>query len=223
MLQYGILSFICRVFWFIKLITIQKGFLLKKGSHFYAVTKLYFYFCFKGKIPLTLIEVILNAQIDVCMIYICWHVCGFCLVLSIFNSNLLCKSSKNKEWENLSELAAFPSLKKKQKIQRSFIILLKERYFNYFPYFRSSHQRCSIKKVFFKISLVSQENTSARLHKCFPVNFVNFLRIPFLQNLSGRLLLLFQESLSIGRSAARTPANILDGELCSNSQKVFFN
>ena len=26
-------------------------------------------------------------------------------------------------------------------------------------------------------------------HRCFPKNFANFLRIPFLQNTSGRLLL----------------------------------
>ena len=29
-------------------------------------------------------------------------------------------------------------------------------------------------------------------HKCFPVNFVEFLRTPFLQNTSGRLLLFFK-------------------------------
>ena len=28
-------------------------------------------------------------------------------------------------------------------------------------------------------------------HRCFPVNFAKFLRTPFLQNTSGRLLLLF--------------------------------
>ena len=30
-------------------------------------------------------------------------------------------------------------------------------------------------------------------HRCFPVNFAKFLRTPFLQNISGRLLLYFEE------------------------------
>ena len=53
---------------------------------------------------------------------------------------------------------------------------------------RSSHQSCSIKKVFLEISQNSQENTCARasflikLHRCFPVNFAKFLRTAFLQN-----------------------------------------
>ena len=69
-------------------------------------------------------------------------------------------------------------------------------------------QRCSVKKVFLEISKNSQENTCPRVsfliklqarpatllkkrlwHRCFPVNFARFLRIPFLQNTSGRLLL----------------------------------
>ena len=40
-------------------------------------------------------------------------------------------------------------------------------------------QRCSVKKVFLEISQNSQENTCARIsfwHRCFPVNFVRFLR-----------------------------------------------
>ena len=63
---------------------------------------------------------------------------------------------------------------------------------------RSSHQRCSVKKVFFEISQNSQEKTCARVSflinfiktlitltllktrlRCFPVNFVKFLRTPF--------------------------------------------
>ena len=68
-------------------------------------------------------------------------------------------------------------------------------------------QRCSVKKVFLEISQNSQENTCARVsfliklqdsglrtatllkkrlwHRCFPVNFVKFLRTPFLQNTSS--------------------------------------
>ena len=53
-----------------------------------------------------------------------------------------------------------------------------------------------------EISQNSQENTCGRVsfliklqlkkrlwHRCFPVNFARFLRTPFLQNTSGRLLL----------------------------------
>ena len=42
---------------------------------------------------------------------------------------------------------------------------------------RSNHRRCSEKKVFLKISQSSQEKRLC--HRCFPVNFVNFLRTPF--------------------------------------------
>ena len=45
---------------------------------------------------------------------------------------------------------------------------------------RSSHQRCSAKKLFFKMSQNSQEP---------PVNFGKLLRASFLKNNSGRLLL----------------------------------
>ena len=66
-------------------------------------------------------------------------------------------------------------------------------------YDRNSHQRCSIKKVFSEISQNSQENICASVffnkvaglrratllqkrlwHRCFPVNFMKFLRTPFL-------------------------------------------
>ena len=58
---------------------------------------------------------------------------------------------------------------------------------------RSSHWRCFIKKVFLKISQ-SQKNTLTRVkkrpwHRCFPVNFTKFLKTPFLQDTSRRLLL----------------------------------
>ena len=70
-------------------------------------------------------------------------------------------------------------------------------------------QRCSVKKVFLEISQNSQENTCARAsfliklqawdlqlylkkklwHRCFPVNFVKFLRTPWLkEHLRWRLL-----------------------------------
>ena len=67
--------------------------------------------------------------------------------------------------------------------------------------FRSSHWRCSVKKVFLKISQNSQDNTCVRVsllmklkasdpqlylkerlwRRCFPVNVAKFLRAPFLQ------------------------------------------
>ena len=49
-------------------------------------------------------------------------------------------------------------------------------------------QRCSVTKLFLEISQNSQENTCARVpfllkkrlwHRCFPVNFVKFLRTSF--------------------------------------------
>ena len=45
----------------------------------------------------------------------------------------------------------------------------------------SSHQRCSIKKVFLKISQSSQGNSLQ--HRCFPVNIGKFLRTPILENI----------------------------------------
>ena len=51
---------------------------------------------------------------------------------------------------------------------------------------RSSHRRRSIEKA----TLLKK-----RLwHRCFPVNFAKFLRAPFLQYTSGRLLLFLQNS-----------------------------
>ena len=74
---------------------------------------------------------------------------------------------------------------------------------------RSSHQRCSVRigvlrnfakftgkhlcqSLFFNKVAALRPATllKKRLwHRCFPMNFVNFLRTPFLQNISGRLLL----------------------------------
>ena len=72
---------------------------------------------------------------------------------------------------------------------------------------RSSHRRCSIEKVFLKISQIHRKTSVLKglliklqdpglkfckkqtLHKSFPVNFSKILRTQFLQNTSGRLLL----------------------------------
>ena len=62
--------------------------------------------------------------------------------------------------------------------------------------------RCFFQKqlpeVFLEISQNSQENNATLLkkwlwHRCLPVNFAKFLRTPFLDNTSGRLLLFFSE------------------------------
>ena len=72
---------------------------------------------------------------------------------------------------------------------------------------KSNHRRCSVKKVFLKISQNSRlchspffnkvaDLKSANLlkrrlwHSWFIVNFASFLRTPILQNTSGRLLVL---------------------------------
>ena len=121
--------------------------------------------------------------------------------------------------------------------------------------FRSSHQRCSVKKgvlrnytkftgkhlcqglFFSKVTgLRSATLLKKRLwHKFFPVNFVKFVRTPFLQNTSARLLLIFEkigtDTLSLHiffnynawnryscRDAFRTLSNIyLWGFFCENS------
>ena len=62
---------------------------------------------------------------------------------------------------------------------------------------RSSHRRCSRKRVVFRNfakftgkHLMSATLLKKRLwHRCFPVNFAKFLRIPFLQKTYWRLLL----------------------------------
>ena len=77
--------------------------------------------------------------------------------------------------------------------------------------FRSSHLRCAVKKGVLRNFAIFTGNTCARdsfliklqarpatllkkrlWYRCFPVNFEKFLRTPFLQNTSGRLLLLFR-------------------------------
>ena len=53
-----------------------------------------------------------------------------------------------------------------------------------FERYRSSHRRCSVKK------LLAYNFIKKRLwHRCFPVNFAKISRTPFLQSTSGRLLL----------------------------------
>ena len=80
---------------------------------------------------------------------------------------------------------------------------------NYFKTLEAVNEKCSVKRVFLRNfakftgkhlcqSLFFNKITGLRtatllkkrlLHRCFPVNFAKFLRTPFLQNSSGRLLL----------------------------------
>ena len=59
---------------------------------------------------------------------------------------------------------------------------------------RSSHWRCSVRKVLWNFSKFAGKHLCQTLLKkrlfysCFPVNFAKFRRTPFLQNTSGRLL-----------------------------------
>ena len=66
---------------------------------------------------------------------------------------------------------------------------------------RSSHQRCSVRKGVLRNftnftgkqlhqSLFFNKVAGLR-HRCFPVNFMKFLRTPFLQNIFERLFLCF--------------------------------
>ena len=79
----------------------------------------------------------------------------------------------------------------------------------YISFFRSNYQRCSMKKgilrtfakftgkhicqsLFFnKVPGLSSATLLKKrlMYRCFPVNFLKFLRTPFLQNTSGRMLL----------------------------------
>ena len=78
--------------------------------------------------------------------------------------------------------------------------------------FRSSHQKCSVKQyvlrnfakfrgkhlrqsLFFnKVAGTATLLKKRLLHRCFPVNFAKFLKIPFSQKTSGRLLLYFEKN-----------------------------
>ena len=63
-----------------------------------------------------------------------------------------------------------------------------------FPFtFRSSHRRCSVRKSVLRnfSKCTGKHLCRSLLHRCFSVNFAKFLRTPFSQNTSGRLLLYF--------------------------------
>ena len=71
------------------------------------------------------------------------------------------------------------------------------------PIFSGSYQRCSVRKGVLRNFTKFTGKTGLRpatllkkrhWHRCFPVNFVKFLGTTFLQNTSGRLLLILSFS-----------------------------
>ena len=70
---------------------------------------------------------------------------------------------------------------------------------------RSSHRMCSIKKLFLKILQIHNKKTCVGVsflikklqHRCFPVNFMKFVRTPFLQNNSWQMLLYMIDILAL--------------------------
>ena len=87
-------------------------------------------------------------------------------------------------------------------------------------YFRSIHRRCSIRKsVFINFAKLTEKHLCQSLffnkaaekkrlwHSCFPVNCEKFLRTPFSQNTSGRLLLhLFQNRVLLWIPSTHYPS-----------------
>ena len=74
--------------------------------------------------------------------------------------------------------------------------------------FGISHLRCSMKKDLRPATLLKK----GLWHRCFPVNFANFLRTFFLQNTSGRLLLSFM-TLATGNSFHNASKTFAIGKL----------
>ena len=68
---------------------------------------------------------------------------------------------------------------------------VKKKAMNHYTYlkFRSSLQRCSVKKIVLRnFAKFTGKHLKRLWHRCFPLNFTKFLRTPFSQNPSGRLL-----------------------------------
>ena len=97
--------------------------------------------------------------------------------------------------------------------------------------FRSSYQRCSMKKGvlrnFAKLAgqhlcqslfLNKVAGLKETLAQVFPVNFAKFLRTLFLQNTSGRLLLLLQSPLS--ESFIQESCHQKYEALCNNNSRL---
>ena len=104
--------------------------------------------------------------------------------------------------------------------------------------YRSSHQRCSIKKgvlrnfskftgqylcqsLFFNKVAGLRPATLLKKslwHRCFPLNFVKFLRTPFLQNTSGRVLLQLLLLIKIFGALSNNSRNL--NTSCRNAHTV---
>ena len=131
------------------------------------------------------------------------------LVIEIFvGLNPLYLHKKHRRWTNsfwIKHFEMFPDI-----FSQILLIIWQKKIFTLssFLAMKLSHRRCSVKKgvlknfakltgkhlsrVSFLIKLLGAPAIllKKRLwHRCFPVNFANFLRTPFLQNTSGWLLL----------------------------------
>ena len=125
-----------------------------------------------------------------------------CSLKTVFLKNFTKFSGKHLRWSLLFNKVSGmrpASLLKKRLQQRcfpvNFVKCLRT------AFFRSSRQRCFAKFIGKHLcqSLFLNKVRPATLlknrlqYRCFPVNFAKYLRIPFLQNTSGRLLLFFIE------------------------------
>ena len=91
-------------------------------------------------------------------------------------------------------------------------------------------RRYSVKKLFLEISKNSQENTwglqfyqKRDCYRCFPVNFVKFLRIHFfIEHLRWLLLILLGKKVSgsatVIKGVFKTLSKVWDGAFCENSE-----
>ena len=98
-------------------------------------------------------------------------------------------------------------------------------------------QRCSVKKVFLAISQNSMEETCAKAsfsqacnfikkkrpwHKCFPVNFVKFLRTPFLTEHLRWLLLVKRRTLDTFSNYRNSILLFSDFNTCVEDEPIKF-
>ena len=112
---------------------------------------------------------------------------------------MLC--GKYEQNKNISRLKTFKKIRTFSLI-KIFLILILVWFLCINSPFRSSHRRCSVRKSILKnfseptgihvCHSLHFNKVAGKLrlwHRCFPVNFVKFLRLLFLQNTSRQLLL----------------------------------
>ena len=138
-----------------------------------------------------------------------WHLfCNFLFMIFVCKSNhfnLWWYDKANIIWGNYRSLGSFLFVVNKvwHSLMVSFVWFHYSRCFSWS--YRSSHQRCSIKKsVLRNLTKFTGKHLCQRIffnkiaglrpltllkkrlwHRCFPVNFAKFLRTPFLQSTSG--------------------------------------